>query len=109
VAGKADVGAKVVVAFMTARARKAWDGGVDGHALAVERASLRGAPELVPEHQWSPQDRVANTSFGEPVQVGATKPDSSDPHKCLTQQWDGQRLLAHIRVTDAAQAKGLHP
>jgi hypothetical protein len=107
-ARETDVRAQVVVALAAPLADIVRDSGVDRHTLAVKDAALHRPAELVAEYERPGEQRVADPSLVEPVQVGPAEADGPNAHQGLS--WPRRRVgfIEEVDLTHPGQLGGLH-
>jgi hypothetical protein len=97
VSGKAQVDAKIRIAFATKFALLARDRGIDSKARTVRSDTGK----LVTENERRVQPRIANRALVEPVQIGTAQPDCRHADQCFVLSGNGHRLIVKTQITHA--------
>jgi hypothetical protein len=107
-ASETDLRAQVVVALAAPLADIVRDSRVDRHTQPVKDATLHRPAELVAEHERPGEQRVADPSLAEPVQVGPAKANGPNTYEGLP--WPRRRVgfIEEVDFTHPGQPGGLH-
>nr|WP_240731924.1 hypothetical protein [Egibacter rhizosphaerae] len=81
---------------------------IDRHPLAVAVTTDERAGQLVADHQRFIEARVADATFGEPVEVGPADPHGIDPDQLVARPCHRHRAIGETDVTGAVQSCDPH-